>query len=673
MTSRIAPPTFWLLRSFLLLAAAAPAAAQAPTATVQADRTTVQVGQPVLVTVRVRGSQEQPEVRPPAIDGATITPVGTAQSQPSLVSDLEAQGIIHAGAGKHFAAALQGLGNRALSGRIDPDLVKRVDPDLARMLNDPAFQKQYESALKSLNSPNQQDHIFTYQVEPRRAGPLVVPAFTVTSHGQTVNTKPLPLDVTDAKPQPWVRLALSLSNPAPLVGEEVELYVDLLIQRGPVKYNGTTYPCLPVANMALTVAGLDAPRGFELARPLAAIVSGSLVAPGRRGFRINSISGEMKLEHEPADGKDPTLDPGRYRRRLRVPLRLVHGGEVTIPAARAAGEVYVPVSGRGGKWEPFVVASEPLTFTILDLRNRPDRPLDFSGALGPLSVTSRASQTRMTPGTPFTLTVRLEGAASLAHVPAPDLGGRAEFSDRFRIRVEEERSVASNVREFTYTLRPLSGDVKEVPPVEVSYYHPKNDRFERARSEPIPLEVSGTATAPPPHDVPPDVPPSRSADTAAEPPAEETPAAQPGDGPDRFLAWAEGGLAVACGAGLGFWLAHRTRKQRQTRNERKITEGFLRAARTSLTQGPASVAEVGELLHDFLRSRFALPAGEVTPHDAAVCLRGAGVAEEQVHACQELLQTCAAAEFAPGMLDVSVSELADTAAKLIERLAAAPR
>jgi hypothetical protein len=62
-----------------------------------------------------------------------------------------------------------------------------------------------------------------------------------------------------------------------------------------------------------------------------------------------------------------------------------------------------------------------------------------------------------------------------------------------------------------------------------------------------------------------------------------------------------------------------------------------------------SVADVRQAVQDFLRARFDLPPGEVTPKDAEECLRQAGYGEKLARECAEVLSGCDAAEFAPGL------------------------
>src|SRR5207244_13259680 len=114
--------------------------------------------------------------------------------------------------------------------------------------------------------------------------------------------------------------------------------------------------------------------------------------------------------------------------------------------------------------QSFLASGEPLTLGIFDLRSRQDRPQDFSGAVGPLRLSTTASQTSVPVGAPFTLTLRLEGGGALSASTAPRLDARPEFAERFRVRLQGER-MNGITHEFTYTLRALREDVREVPAV----------------------------------------------------------------------------------------------------------------------------------------------------------------------------------------------------------------
>jgi hypothetical protein len=539
------------------------------------------------------------------------------------------------------------------------------DPAMVKQLQDQGLMEEYKAALASLKDIKQDDYTLIYLVQPDKTGKLTLPAFTVTSGGQKVETQPIALNVTEPQPQNWVRVNLSLSNPAPMPGDEVQLYVDLMIRRGPVTLGGRNYPHFPVKDMTLSVPTLEGVARLELARPLEQLLAEHAIQPGQHGFHVNNVPGEYLLDHEAADAPKDARDPQWYRRRLSLPVRVREAGPAVIPPARAAGEVYLAASAKRGEWVPFTASSEPLSVNGRSLK---DSPKDYTGGVGTFRLTAKASQTSMPAGTPFVFTLRQEGEGNLARATPPDLNARSAFADRFAIHLESDRLLSDGVREFTYTLRPRSEAVTEVPSVTVSSFNPKADRFETARSEPIPLQVTpapagGAAAAPAAASAP--------ADTTA--PVEEE-AAPPGP---SFLSAAAKWVGIPLGLLLcvaGMVLARREfRKYRIRRAARNREHQEMDAARQRLHAPHLSIDDVRRAMQDFLRARFALPPGEITPKDAEERLAQAGYGEKLARWCAEVMTRCEAAEFAPGSAPPA-AELAASAERVLRAiLTAKPR
>jgi hypothetical protein len=457
-------------------------------------------------------------------------------------------------------------------------------------------------------------------------------------------------DLSNAKPSSPVQARLALSNPAPLPGEEVQLYVDLLIRRGPVGYGPKVYPHFPVRGVTLTLPALDGASGLEMARPLADALRDQAVKPGQHGFHVSGMNGEVMLEHE-APGFNG--EPQWYRRRLTLPLRVRQAGPFSISPGRAAGEVFVVGAGGKGRWEPFLVSSEPLTGNAGDL---PNRPKDFTGAIGTFRLSARAERTEMPVGTPFTLTLRLEGKGSLSSARPPDLAGQPGFADPFSVHENGERTRPDGSREFTYTLRPRSETVKEIPAISVSYFNPRTNRFETAQSQAIPLRV--TPAAPLAATAIPDEPA----------PADEKATTENQSPFALALPWLGMNLVILLGV-VGSWLLTRRWRQLQSRWIVR-TEGQVRisACHKKLNGPHLTVTEVRTTLQDYLRSRFHLPPGEITSQDAREALERAGLGQELAQACAEVLNGCEAAEFAPGPGRAGAADLALAAEKVMRAL-----
>ena len=139
----------------------------------------------------------------------------------------------------------------------------------------------------------------------------------------------------------------------------------------------------------------------------------------------------------------------------------------------------------------------------------------------PLSSDRQPSQTEMPAGTPFVLTLREEGS-NLARATRADLEAIPAFRDHFVIHAETDVLHSERVHEFTWTLRPRSEAVTEMPAISLSWFNPETDKFERAHSEPIPLRVTPAPVRSDP--LPPVV--AKTPPVADEPPASPQPESQ---------------------------------------------------------------------------------------------------------------------------------------------------
>jgi hypothetical protein len=456
-----------------------------------------------------------------------------------------------------------------------------------------------------------------------------------------------------------------------MVGQEVHLYVDVLVRRKQMTYQNQTFAHLPLRNVHVSLPALDV-GPMEFVRPLSEVVKEHAPAQGRHGYKVNHLPGEAVFDKEPDDSKE---EVGYYRRRLEVPVRFKQPGKVSLPLAGVSGEVLANGSSTGqrqfgGGWQPFVATSELSTFDVRDLPA--DRPHDFTGNIGELKVTAKASHTKMPAGTPFTLTVRLEGQGYLPRAGSLDLTANPEFTHRFRVLINNDRALSDTLREVTVTLRPLNSEVKEVPPVSVSYFDSKSDEFKTAKSAAIPLEVTGTANLTEgPEASEPSAGPSEDDLAGLE---DLTTARDRGFITRNLLPIAALVLAgvVVGGVLIGGHMRRTMRRLSANRNSRALVQDHQRAAgevRRQLASSVQSVHDIRELLQTVLRTRFGLPPGEITPADARSRLCQAGVDEGLANACSELLESCAAAEFAPGINPVSVPELAARAERLTAQLA----
>ena len=83
---------------------------------------------------------------------------------------------------------------------------------------------------------------------------------------------------------------------------------------------------------------------------------------------------------------------------------------------------------------------------------------------------------------------------------------------------------------------------------------------------------------------------------------------------------------------------------------------------------PPRIESVRKSLFGFLRQRYGMTAGELTPVEVGEHLRERGVCDDLVQRTIDFLHTLAAAEFAPGLVPDSHAALAAAAAELTRLL-----
>ena len=278
-----------LMLTTVVLGNAAPSFAQTAAAELQAtarlDRREIQQGQAAMVILEVRGAQGRPEIDIPTSDDCSISLAGRLKSSPALA------GLPRAGLGT-TASGLQDSLQKMMKQLENEPLLQ---PDALKNLNDPDAQKKLQSAMGNLGIGKPDEPAMAYHVHANRTGTIVIPSFSVKANGQTVTTKPLELHVSPAKNQDHVRLAMSLSNPRPMVGQEVQLLVDVLVRRGTVTYQNQTFPHLPLKGIQVSLPSLEI-GPLELARPLEDILKEHAPAQGHHGYHVNHLPSEAVFE-----------------------------------------------------------------------------------------------------------------------------------------------------------------------------------------------------------------------------------------------------------------------------------------------------------------------------------------------------------------------------------------
>jgi hypothetical protein len=330
----------------------------------------------------------------------------------------------------------------------------------------------------------QRGFVFSYRFTPTKVGTLAIPQAAVKAGGKIYRTTPVTIEVTKPGETDEFKLRIDLSRETCYVGEPVTLDVTWYLRKDIQDFRFTA-PLLESAD-------------FDFAVPE------TQVDNSRRYYRIPIGGGEVIAEK----GRD-MLDGVTYATlEFTIVLIPLHAGSFVIPefvvaCEAASGRVSRRdffddffrddfFSFRRGDIEKFVVPSNRLGLQVKDLPAE-GRPPGFAGHVGEYRITASAEPAEVNIGDPITLSVTLEGPEYLDRIELPPLQGQADLARDFKIpderadgRVEGRRKI------FTQTIRARSEDVTEVPPIRLSYFDTKEERYRTAATDPIPIEVNPT-------------------------------------------------------------------------------------------------------------------------------------------------------------------------------------
>lgn len=321
------------------------------------------------------------------------------------------------------------------------------------------------------------------------------------------------------------------------------------------------------------------------------------------------------------------------------------------------------------------LSAPPIEITVQPL---PQRPADFSGAVGQFKITANLLNTDVMQGAPTQLSVRVRGEGNPDAIGAPHLpeipwaqvsGPEVEtkpFSPDAWGQVEKV---------FTYTILPLEAGERSIPEITFCYFAPAAGQYRTEKAPPFIVRVN----------------PARDADRllvvgGAQEPAESRVTLLSED-IFGILTHAQGlrpqrsGVTANIIAGIappllyGALLLFTRRQRRLIADSRYARDRRARAiARKRLREVAHSDAPADALykaLTGYLADKFNVNEAGMTSQDARQLLESHGVPDEVKENCLKALRVCERERFAAARLSADeVAALARGAETLMDRLEA---
>ena len=316
-------------------------------------------------------------------------------------------------------------------------------------------------------------------VAPQQTGEFVIPAIHAEISGQKVSSQPLKLTVTKAvAPSADVInsgskvafLKLSFPKQKIYVGEPAVMHLDLYL-RDEVQDFG---------NFQLT----DSPtEGFSAGKVVELPNQRRRVQIGNRVFTIIPYTIPLTALKTGAFALGP----------------FTGSVVVVLPAQNQNSDPFFGRFFSQGEQKQVTLATDPVNVESLALPE-PNKPANFTGAVGDFTMAATAGPTNVTVGDPITVRVQISGRGALDAVTLPPQDAWRDFktypptskletSDPFGFQ---------GTKTFEQIISPLNNDVHELPALTFSFFNPDDSQYHTLTQAAVPLVVKAAGASPMP-------------------------------------------------------------------------------------------------------------------------------------------------------------------------------
>ena len=352
------------------------------------------------------------------------------------------------------------------------------EPDLATALKDTGIQTGQPSVGSRTEIANINGRVSTvaskswrYPARATKEGAITIPRIPVTVDGQALFTLPMQIQVTQAAvPSPQGNGA---ANGAATSVEQLA-FVESSVDK-PTPYQGETV-CLSLR----IYAAVD--YNVQIAGPR------TMPMPDRQGFYSGQQQQTSRME---------TRNGINYRViEFLVVMFPTVSGPLTIQPWSWKGEV----NWRDNQFmQPRAIARDftapAITLNVLPL---PERPPDFSGAVGKYNVKSALASDKLIQGVPVVWTITVTGEGNNDAVGAPTIPAIpwAHISEP-EVDVQQYGNPPSAAKAFQYKLTPLESGAQTLPSAKFVYFAPLIKNYKTETTPEVKVTVAASPDAVP--------------------------------------------------------------------------------------------------------------------------------------------------------------------------------
>ena len=315
---------------------------------------------------------------------------------------------------------------------------------------------------------------FNYQwrIVAHAQGGYAIPPLRLEQNGNAATTPRATFQVQNVPSSADMQIRMRLPDRPVWVGETFDVAVDWLLAREV--------------------------ESHEFAVPLFNVEGAQVEAPavsGRQSLRFAAGTGDVVLPLE----RSQMQRDGRNYTRFFFPARvtLSRAESVDLAPIRVVARLQVGTARdswgfQRARYELFRAEGPRQRLTVRPLPQA-GRPASFINAIGSgFAIDVQASRTVVSVGDPIELTVRLRGDGALAGLSLPPLESAGLPPAHFGVTDSNPIGAVDDdakSKTFAVTARVKSAEVREVPPLQFSYFDPVAGEYRTVESQPVALSV----------------------------------------------------------------------------------------------------------------------------------------------------------------------------------------
>jgi hypothetical protein len=505
---------------------------------------------------------------------------------------------------------------------------------------------------------------FIYFLSPKRAGNLTIPPFTLSFKGATYQTQPIAITATKESQAPPPSQRQQQQSPFGFPG-----------------LPGRSQPRSSGRGNVVLAASADRSSVYQGEQVTVTFVLYTQAQLGDLG--IKSMPGftgtwaEQLFDAKELNWRNATYNGQRYSAATvkQVALFPTQSGQVKIDKMTVTGQVVVD-DGWFGSAAPFEASSDPITINVKPLPEA-GKPQDFGGGVGDFKVTAALSGDSSVGGEPLTLTVKVAGTGNIGLVGEPKLApisGVKVLSPETKQTTRTADGRVSGERTFNYPLIPTSDGKFVIPEITAGFFNPKTNAYYTQTTPRLEFVASGATGKTSLTETESGVKTLGTDILHIKPALGRAFVISPFSFP-LSLAWffyPAGFLALGLGVLLG---RHRRRLEqdrgyaRRSRSSRLVKKGLAEAT-SLLAQGNERefYAALNRAVVRYVGDRFNIESSGMTGEQIQSELSSRSIDADTVSGLLELIASCDAARFSPGMARCTPKEALNKARIVLERL-----